>query len=113
MKFMAGDRNKTETAIFVAHDDYNKRDEAESEKNLMRAILQSAMEDIRKKGEAHRDARRYFSSKDDFYLYSFLSVCYHLDLCPRTIQTVIGLQENRDQVDASSLNADADKKTTA
>jgi hypothetical protein len=90
-------RIRPETAIFVAHEDFNKRDVAEAEKNLMRAILQTAMEDIRKKGEVYRDARRYFSSKDDFYLYSFLSICYHLDLCPRTIRTVIGLNEDRER----------------
>ncbi|MFN8389361.1 MAG: hypothetical protein U0136_03635 [Bdellovibrionota bacterium] len=90
---MAADRNRVrpETAIFIAHEDYNKRDVAEAEKNLMRAILQTAMEDIRKKGEVYRDARRYFTSKDEYYLYSFLSICYHLDLCHRTIRTVIGL----------------------
>lgn len=82
-----------ETAIFVAHDDFSKRDAAESEKNLMRAVLQTAMEDIKKKGEVYRDARRYFSSRDDFYLYSFLSICYHLELCPRTIRTLVGLNE--------------------
>ena len=49
------------------------------------------MEDMRKQGEAYRDARRYFMSNDDFYVYSFLSICYHLDLCPRTIRTVLGL----------------------
>ena len=53
--------------------------------------LQLYVEDINKKGEAYNDARRYFSSKDDYYLYSFLSICYHLDLCPKTIQTIIGL----------------------
>ncbi len=84
-------RSLAETAIYVAHDDFTKRDVAEAERNLMRAVLQTAMEDIRKKGEAYRDARRYFGSRDDFYLYSFLSVCYHLELCPRTIQTVVGL----------------------
>ena len=82
-----------ETAIFVAHEEYTKRDAAESEKNLMRAVLQAAMEDIKKKGEVYRDARRYFGSRDDFYLYSFMSVCYHLNLCPRTIRTLVGLAE--------------------
>lgn len=82
---------RADTAIFVAHDDFVKRDSAEPERNLMRAILRSAMEDMRKQGESYRDARRYFTSNDDFYVYSFLSICYHLDLCPRTIRTVLGL----------------------
>ena len=84
-------RVRAETAIFIAHDDFRKRDVAEAERNLMRAVLETALEDVRKKGETFNDARRYFSSKDDYYLYSFLSICYHLDLCPRTIQTIAGL----------------------
>lgn len=87
-------RFRAETAIFVAHEDFKRRDVAEAERNLMRAVLQTAMEDIRKKGEVYNDARRYFNSKDDYYLYSFLSICYHLDLCPRTIRTLVGLCES-------------------
>ena len=86
-------RSKPETAIFIAHEDFSKRDIAEPEKNLMRAILRSAMEDIRKRGELYRDARRFFMSGDEFYVYSFLCICQHLDLCPRTIRTIMGLTE--------------------
>ena len=91
----------SETAIYTAYDDHQGKDSAEAEKNLMRAILQSAMEDIRKRGEPYRDARRYFLSRDDYYLFSFLSVCHHLDLCPRTIRTLIGLS-NGGQIERSS-----------
>lgn len=86
---------KEDTAIFIAHDDHVSRDIAESEKNLMRAILRTAMDDLRKRGEAHRDARRYFLGTDDFYLYSFRSVCNHLQLCPKTVLTIVGLREDR------------------
>ncbi len=91
-------RFRAETAIFVAHDDFKRRDVAEAERNLMRAVLQTAMEDIRKKGEVFNDARRYFNSKDDYYLYSFLSICYHLDLCPRTIRTLVGICGEMDRL---------------
>jgi len=80
-----------ETAIYTAYDDHRAKDPAEAERNLMRAVLRTAMDDVRRRGEAHRDARRYFLSQNDHYLYSFLSVCTHLELCPRTIQTVVGL----------------------
>ncbi len=83
--------NKAETAIYIAHDDFVGRDPVEAERNLMRAILQCAMEDIRKGGEAHRDAKRFFFSADETYLYSFASICNHLKLCPRTIHAVIGM----------------------
>lgn len=82
---------KAETAIFVAHEDYEKTDEAESEKNLMRAILQAAMDDVRKKGDPQNAALSYFNSSDDGYIYSFISICTQLELCPKTIKSLLGL----------------------
>ena len=82
---------KDDTAIYTAYDEYTGKDPAEPERNLMRAVLRSAMDDMRKRGEAYRDARRYFLSGDDLYLYSFMSICHHLKLCPKTIRTVVGL----------------------
>lgn len=94
-----------ESAIYTAYDDHRQKDPAEAERNLMRAVLRTAMDDIRRRGEAHRDARRYFLSSDDHYLFSFLSVCTHLELCPRTIQTVVGL--------AGGLGAEAPGRSEA
>lgn len=91
MKKINQNSSKAETAIFIAHEDYEKPDEAESEKNLMRAILQAAMDDIRKKGDAQKAAFNYFTAVDDKYIYSFLSICNHLQLCPKTIKTLLGL----------------------
>ncbi len=101
---MAKDPNRfrAETAIFVAHDDYQRRDIAEAEKNLMRAVLRTAMDDLQKKGEVYRDARRFFLSREEYYLYSFMSICYHLDLCPKTIYTIIGLVAEADNANRSS-----------
>ncbi len=82
---------KPETAIYVAFDDSTQFDPSEPEKHLMLAILRTAMEDIRKRGEMYRDARRFFLSDDDSYLFSFLSICHQLKLCPRTIRTTVGI----------------------
>lgn len=90
-----------DTQIFVAYDDHISFDIAEAEKNLMRAILKSAMEDYRKKGEPYRDARRYLLAEGEEYLYSFLSVCHHLDLCPRTILRVLGITRKRSNLIAA------------
>jgi len=79
--------------LFTAYDEHQPTDVAKAEKNLMRAILRSAMEDMRKRGEAYRDARRYFLSNDEYYVYSFLNVCYHLELSPRMIRNRLGLLE--------------------
>ena len=83
-----------ETQIFVAYEEHDSFDIAEAEKNLMRAILKSAMDDFRKKGEPYRDARRYLLADEEQYLYSFKSVCYHLNLCPKTIRRVLGIAQN-------------------
>lgn len=92
---------QTDTAIFTAYEEHKHSDVAEPEKNLMRAILRTAMDDMRKRGEAYRDAKRYLMSDEDYYVFSFISVCYHLDLCPRTIRTVMGLVGNRDSIMAA------------
>lgn len=108
-------RSKPETAIFIAHEDFTKRDIAEPEKNLMRAILRSAMEDIRKRGELYRDARRFFMSGDEFYVYSFLCICQHLDLCPRTIRTIMGLTEEsaRQELPVTFVAESTDERSVA
>lgn len=82
----------TESAIETAFDDHVGFDISEPERNLMRAVLRSAMEDVKKNGEAHRDAMRFLNSDDDGYLYSFASICNHLNICPRTIRRVLGLR---------------------
>ncbi len=82
---------KADSAVFTAYEDHKGVDGAESEKNLMRAILHQAMEDIKKGGDKSRDAGRYFIDARDDYLYSFVSICRHLELCAKTIRTVVGI----------------------
>ncbi len=92
-------RFRAETAIFIAHEEYIKSDPAESEKNLMRAILQSAMDDVRKNGDPHKQAFKYFTSNDDEYIYSFLSICSHLSLCSKTILNLLGIRNSKRSVE--------------
>ena len=82
---------REDTAIYTAYDDHKETDIAEPERNLMRAILKSAMDDMSKRGEALRDALLFFNNPDDSYLFSFRSICNHLDLCPLTIRFLVGL----------------------
>lgn len=83
--------NGSDAAIFTAYEDHKGIDLSEPEKNLMRAILRSAMDDIEKDGNVARQARRYFLSKDEDYLYSFETICSQLDLCEKTILELVGL----------------------
>lgn len=85
-----------DTAIYSAFDDFLVKDPAIAERNLMRAILRTAFEDIRKRGEAYRQARQYVLSNDEQYLYSFKSICNHLSLCPQTIRARLGLTKEHE-----------------
>jgi hypothetical protein len=83
--------SRADTAVETAFDDHVQRDPAIAERNLMRAILRTAFEDIKKRGESYRLARQFFLSNDEFYLFSFKSICYHLNLCPHTIRNRLRL----------------------
>lgn len=85
-------RNEDDVAIHTAYDDYKALDVAEAEKNLMRAILKSALDDYNKSGDPGKESRRYINSDDESYLYSFLCVCHHLGLCPVTVRTMARLE---------------------
>ncbi|HMO17164.1 MAG TPA: hypothetical protein PKA63_03610 [Oligoflexia bacterium] len=86
------DKARTETAIFIAFEDFAPYDPSEPEKNLMAAILKSAFDDLKKTGAPYREARDYFLSNDTNYIYSYRNVCLHLGLCPGTIRAWLGLQ---------------------
>ncbi len=82
---------KAESAIYTAFDDTAGFDTALAEKNLMRAVLRTAMEDVGKSGELQRAARNYLLSEDESYLFAFKSICTQLNLCHRTIRVCLGL----------------------
>ena len=87
--------SKADSAIYTAFDDFVPNDTAVAEKNLMRAILKLAMSDMQRRGERYNDARRFFLSNDDRYLFSFLNICRVLRVCPRTVRILVGLREGQ------------------
>jgi hypothetical protein len=91
---MKNNKSRPETAVYVAFEDYLPLDPSEPEKNLMAAILKSAYDDLKKQGAPYREARDYFLSNDTKYIYSFLNVCLHLGLCPKTIRALMGFHGN-------------------
>lgn len=89
---MKEDKN---TAIYIAYDDHEPRDPAVAERNLLRAILLNAMADLKKQGEPSRRALEYFLNPDDSYIFSFMSVCNHLDIDPHQVLIVTGLHKSK------------------
>ncbi len=93
---MQSSNDKADTAIFSAFEDHVSKDPALGERNLMRAILRTAFEDLNKRGEPYRLARMFLLSEDITYVYSFRSICAVLNLCPHTIRTRLALYKSSD-----------------
>jgi len=81
-----------DTAIYIAYEDFQPLDTALPEKNLLRAILTTAMSDLKKSGEPKRKAVEFFLNTEDDYIFSFQSICNLLDLNPGRILTVTGMK---------------------
>ena len=90
-----GSKDRPETAIYIAHDEWIPRDPTEAERNLMRAVLNSAIADIQKAGEPAQEAKQFFKNDDEDYLFSFKSICAQLNLCPTTILSIVGLHRSK------------------
>ncbi|MCO6431994.1 MAG: hypothetical protein J5J00_14135 [Deltaproteobacteria bacterium] len=90
-------RERKNTAIYVAFDDSEPLDLAQPEKNLLKAILLTAMADLKKQGAVGRKAMEYFLSPEDDYLFSFRSVCAFLEVDAERILKVIGLRRGEVQ----------------
>ncbi len=99
-------KQEKDTAIYVAFDDNEPLDPSVPEKNLLRAILVTAMADLKKSGEVARRAREYFLSADEAYIFSFRSVCDFLNVDARKVLVVTGLKGPRTKAAqaAPSLN---------
>ena len=88
------ERKHKNVAIYVAYEDHEPLDPSVPEKNLLRAILFSAMSDMKKKGDSGRKATQYLLDPDEEYIFSFRSICNLLDLDPHTILFVVGLAQH-------------------
>lgn len=81
-----------QTIIFVADDDFELFDPSYPEKDLLRAVLLNAIDDLDHNGLEGKRALDFFLSPDhEDYLFSFRSICNHLDLDPNTLLRQIGL----------------------
>lgn len=97
------------TAIYIAYDDYEPADSALPERNLLRAILVGALADLKRLGDDKRRAMEFFLSPEDDYIFSFLSICYHLNLDADRVLMVTGLKGNESANESVSTESSEPK----
>jgi hypothetical protein len=90
---MGNDRKHT--AIYTAFDEHEQPEIVVPERNLLRAVLLNAIADLRRPGDYNRKATEYFLSTEDDYVFSFHSVCGYLNIDPRQILILVGLENGR------------------
>jgi|688.fasta_scaffold1630390_1 hypothetical protein len=88
---------------FQAYDDHEDFDISASEKELLRAILVGALQDIKKPGLEQRKATEFFLSPEDDYVFSFLSICDFLSLDPTKVLVVAGLEKGSRKIAEKEL----------
>jgi hypothetical protein len=93
--------NRKSTAIYIAYEDEQPIDLANAEKGLLKAILAHAMTDLKRPGKVGRLARAFFLDDDEEYLFSFRSICEHLEIDPGTVLKQVGLIEKIEKGDSS------------
>lgn len=79
----------------VGFEELEPADPSQPEKELLRAILVTALNDVKKSGDEKRKATEFFLSPDDDYIFSFLSICDYLKLDAKRILVVAGLGNGR------------------
>ena len=105
-------RNDKDIALFAAYEDIIPWDAATPEKNLLRAMLITAMADFKKKGKVRRLAHEYFSNTNDSYPFSFRSVCRTLDVSPEDILRRIGMLEAQKEEPPHMMTAELAQTTS-
>lgn len=88
-----------ETLILSAFEDEIPFDPSNPEKNLLRALLMTAMADANKSGPVRRQAIEYFLNPDQDYIFSFRSVCDYLGIDPNSILTAAGIKRRDNTAD--------------
>lgn len=84
-------KEEKNTTIYLAYEDHEGFDPSRPEKNLLRAVLISAMSDLRKRDSSSVKAREFFLSQSEEYLFSFQSICNYLELDPKLVLMITGL----------------------
>ena len=101
------------TVIYVANEDCLPSDPSESEKTLLIAVLEGAIDDLGKQGFEAKEAKRFFLNPDEEYLFSFKSICEHLNIPEKQVLILTGLTQDPEFMTSyKRLNSSvANKKT--
>ncbi len=81
----------------VAFEEFSAFDETEPEKNLLKAVLLSALDDLAEPGAESLRATKFFTSQEDDYLFSFRSICSFLNVDPDKVLYVAGVRNQEDK----------------
>jgi len=102
-------KEQKDTVIYIAYDDFEAFDSARPEKNLLLAILLTAMNDLKKNGQAARKALEYLLNPDEEYIFSFRSVCEHLDIDAERVLRCTGLTPGQPVMEPARFENEADR----
>lgn len=100
---------KADSAIYEAFDDHTPIDPAVAERNLMRAMLRLALDDLRKGGDPAEDAKDFLLSDEEQYLFSFMSICRELNFCAETVRKISGLWGEPEEPLELNLDPESEK----
>lgn len=84
--------------IHAAYDDVEPHDPIRPEKNLLLAVLLSAMSDLKQDGDVKRKACEFFLDREEDYLFSFRSICDYLSIDPDKVLVVTGIKRVNGEV---------------
>ena len=91
-------RSEENISLSIAYGDVQAWDPSEPEKALMRAMLMTAISDLKKEGHIKRKAKDYFLNPEDDYVLSFRSVCSYLNINSQSVLYAIGLSMGKNQI---------------
>lgn len=92
-------------ALFTAYEDAEPFDPAGPEKNLLLAVLTSALSDLKQDGQPARRATEFFLSSDEDYIFSFRGICSYLDIDPGKVLMIAGLPKSQNGSNGSNGKA--------
>ncbi len=76
---------------YVGFEELEPFDPSQPEKELLRAILVTALNDVKRGGDDRRRATEFFLSPEDDYIFSFLAICDYLKIDHKRVLKVTGL----------------------